>query len=201
MSSTSRTEGHPCSRLRDFHFCWVVPKKYPVKKYPDDCTSYFWSLRLLLKICLKLITSQNHAEIIFGSFGKTSHTFLPWYTLLLYLLVSHLTVNVKLWTYPAGFSCSVCTSTWEEFSGNIKVQLIKRCDVMSISSEMVNLLLLFSSRAGLVSYSKYHFYQKFSIPFISWANTRAWRSHVFLMTIFHFRNSETSLVCLKRIIT
>ncbi len=56
-------------------------------------------------------------------------------------------------------------------------------------------------KSKLGSYSKWHFSQKFSIPFISRANTGPCGSRVFLMTIFHFRNSETSLVCLKRIIT
>lgn len=123
MSPTSRTERRPCSRVKEtFISADSSPKKSPVKKYPDDCTSYVWSLLLLLKyICLKLITPWNHAEIIFGSFGKTSHTFLLWYTLLLYLLVSHQTVNVKVWTCPAGFSFSVCTSTWEECWSNVKV--------------------------------------------------------------------------------
>lgn len=95
---------HSCSRVTEtLCFSLSCPQKYPIKKNPSNWLS-FQSLLLLSKYMFEannpLKSCWNDIWVIWQ---HITHNPTP----LLCLLVSHLTVNVKVGMCPAGFSCSV----------------------------------------------------------------------------------------------
>lgn len=97
--------------------------------------------------------------------------------------------------HPAGLSCSQCTSTRNLKDLFILTSYRKVLMLFRFFSEITKLALSSQSPKPIFEFSS----KESSILFILWANTRPCREGVrFLMTIFHFRNSETSLVCLKK---